>query len=249
MFYKTIKQEAKAQLDTQIRRHDISLQHAHSAAVALDAARRRATGELIPAVDAWLERFASHKSVFELEAVMAQLRDIEPPALASQGSLGAVHAQALMAVAGGGAAAGGGAVALGAGAQGAAAVGTAALLPVGLMVAGGVLVAGGLFLAVRRRARRRAERFAAQVQQEAQETLVSREALEAFTTRAQGQTTALGQLHGRIESLLDELSEVSHLYVQYWTYRQRQALTDLLECAQMLQEVLSDEIAVPEAAA
>ena len=116
----------------------------------------------------------------------------------------------------------------------------ALLAPVGLLV-GGVLIAGGLLYAWRR-TRVKAQLFVEETELERQGLIARREALQRFIEEAHAMTAELRALNDRIAPLLKELSTVSHLYVQYWTYKQRQALTVLMEAMRELRERLDTHV-------
>lgn len=247
MFYKAMKQEAQANYDGEVGLYEAAMSEAGRAAMALDEVRNESVSKVIPALEAWLERFSPHKSIFELEEVVSQLRDFSAthrPNAHNQMLLGhfsqtqGADGQAIIAVAGGGAVAAGGAV-VGGGA-GASGAGAALLAPVGLLV-GGVLLAGGLLYAWRR-TRVKAQLFVEETAQERQGLIARREALQRFIEEAHAMTAELRALNDRIAPLLKELSTVSHLYVQYWTYKQRQALTVLMEAMRELRERLDAQV-------
>lgn len=250
MFYKAMKQEAQADYDGEVGLYEAAMSEAGRAAMALDEVRNESVSKVIPALEAWLERFSPHKSIFELEEVVSQLRDFSAthrPNAHNQMLLGhfsqtqSADGQAIIAVAGGGAVAAGGAVVGGgAGASGAGAASAALLAPVGLLV-GGVLIAGGLLYAWRR-TRVKAQLFVEETEQERQGLIARREALQRFIEEAHAMTAELRALNDRIAPLLKELSTVSHLYVQYWTYKQRQALTVLMEAMRELRERLDTHV-------
>ncbi len=230
-----------AEVEAQRVGYERAVQEAERAVAAFDEAHEDFAAKVIPSVEAWMERFSTHKTIYELEDVVAQVKAAQTLAATREGRPGAG------AVIAGGAVIGGVAGGVSVGGAGAAAVGASSvLLPIGVVV-GGLLFVGGIAWAIRRARRASAQRRVEVVDDHLDQLGEAQEALRGLAQRASALRAALLEVRAEAEAALRELSTVSHLYVQYWTYRQRQALSDLMASFKRYKKILEEELVLPEA--
>ena len=240
MFNKAMRQEAQSALEAELTHLHQAHGQALDAARALDEARDAFMKQSIPGVESWMERFSTHKTIFELDEVLTEVKTTQSTAPSVKGLPG---------VALGGAVVLGGAATAGQLVGGAAAAGASSvvLIPLGF-AAGGLLLVGGFVWAIRRVRRASTDKIMT-LQARREEIAETREALERFTRRAQALQASILKIQGEVRALVKELSTVSHLYVQYWTWRQRQALAELMDAMRRYKKILQSELVFPESGA
>jgi hypothetical protein len=74
MLFEEEKTEAREKLEAEADRHQRALAAADKAARALGVARSRAAKEILPEIEAWINRFPSRRTLFELEKALGALR-------------------------------------------------------------------------------------------------------------------------------------------------------------------------------